>query len=319
MPRNRGRKASVDVARSERDRGREARKRSHGKHTGRVPNEAAGRRSRDLDTGVDDQSAPTRLLVVSTSGRAQGPERAVRASDRSGSSRVLQTAKVRADRPTSRAEDPDSSDSDSDSSSSDSDSSSSDSDSSASSISLPDPYDGKPDQRVFDGWVFKVKNWASLKKLPRRAVMYLFPRLVTGEAERCFRQYVVPTSFSRKWKPKEVFKLLQEHCFPYDHKVRLYRQLRSAKQGNRKVAAYAEEVEFLAGHLPHVSKKFLAIVFWEGLNYRIREKVVMMDEIELGRIDLQTLIRRALVAERACRIRPVRGLLLCDPDFRLRV
>ena len=44
----------------------------------------------------------------------------------------------------------------------------------------------------------------------------------------------------------------------------------------------------------------------------------MMDRIELGRIDLKTLIRRALVAERSGRNRPVCGLLLCDLDFRLR-
>ena len=113
------------------------------------------------------------------------------------------------------------------------------------------------------------ENWASLGKLPRKAVTWFFPRLVTGEAERCFRQYVLPTFYSRKWKPKDVSKLLQEHCFPNDHKVKLYKQLRSAKQGSRKVTAYDEEVEFLARHLPRINKEFLAIVFWADLNYRI--------------------------------------------------
>ena len=77
-------------------------------------------------------------------------------------------------------------------------------------------------------------------------------------------------------------------------------------------------MEFLAGYLPRISKEFLAIVFLAGLNYRIREKLDIMDEIELGRIDLKTLIRRALVAERSGRNGPVCGLLLCYLDFRLR-
>ena len=67
----------------------------------------AGRQSRDLDTDVDNQSASTCLLVAFMSGRVQGPEHAIlRASDRSKSSKVLQTVKVRADRPISRAEVP---------------------------------------------------------------------------------------------------------------------------------------------------------------------------------------------------------------------
>lgn len=190
MPRNRGRKASVDVAGSVKDHGREARKRSRGKHTGRAPNEAAGRRPRDLDTGVDDQSAFPRFPVASTGSRARGPERAVKASDRSMSSKVLQTAEIETDRPTPLVED---------------------SYSSAYSSTLsfsPDPYDGKPNQHVFDEWVLEVKNWVSLEKLSRKEVMYYFPRLVTGEAKRCFQKYVLPTLRSRKWKAKEVFELL---------------------------------------------------------------------------------------------------------------
>ena len=293
MPRNRGRKASVDVAGSVKDHGREARKRSRGKHTGRAPNEAAGRRPRDLDTGVDDQSAFPRFPVASTGSRARGPERAVKASDRSMSSKVLQTVNVQTNRPTSRVEDSDSSTSDSDSSASDSDSSTSDSDSSTFSISPPDPYDGRPDQRVFDEWAFYVENWVSLEKLSRKEVMYYFPRLVTGEAKQCFQKYILPTLGSRKWKPKEVFELLQEHCFPDDHKVRLYEQLRLAKQGNRKVIDYAEEVRFLAKHLPYVSKEFLALVFWSGLNPRIR-RALSSDGIKPGCVDPETLVQCAV-------------------------
>ena len=68
---------------------------------GHNPNEAARRRPRDLDTGVHDgQSASPRLLAASASSRAQGPERAVKASDLSKSSRVLRSAEIQADRRT---------------------------------------------------------------------------------------------------------------------------------------------------------------------------------------------------------------------------
>ena len=191
-------------------------------------------------------------------------------------SKVLQTAEVETDRPTPRVKDSDSS-----------------AYSSALSFSPPDPYDGKPNQRAFDEWVLEVKNWVSLEKLSRKEVMHHFPRLVTGEAKRCFQKYVLPTLRSRKWKTKEVFELLQEHCLPYDQRVRFYEQLKLAKQGNRRVIVYAEEVKFLAKHLPHVSKKFLALVFWAGLNPRIRNMLIMKG-IEPGRVDPETLVQRAL-------------------------
>jgi hypothetical protein len=246
----------------------------------------AGRRPRDLDTGVDDQSASSRLIVSSTSSRAQGPERAVKAGDRSKSNKVLPAAKGHKDRPVPRVED-------SDSSGCDSDSSASDSDSSASPISPPDPYDGKPDQRVFDVWVYKVEHWASLAELSRKEVMCWFPRLVTGEAEQCFQEHVLPTLYSRKWEFKEVFEILQEHCFPFDHKVKLYEQLKSVKQGNRKVIVYAGEVRFYAKHLPYVSEEFLALVFWAGLNRHTQSKLIMHG-VKPNRAGLKTLIRRAL-------------------------
>ena len=73
----------------------------------------------------------------------------------------------------------------------------------------------------------------------------------------------------------------------------MYEQLKLAKQGNRRVIVYAEEVKVLAKHLPHVSKKFLALVFWTGLNPRIRNMLVMKG-IEPSRVDPETLVQRAL-------------------------
>lgn len=286
MPRKHGNNANVGVARSERDHGKEAQRRSRGKRTGRKPDEAAGRRPRDLDYGVDDQSASSRLLVASTSSRASGPERAVKASDRSKSSKVLQAVKMQTDRPTSSVEDSGSSTSDSSSSTSDSGSSA------CYLIPQPPPYDGRPNQRAFDDWVASVENWVSLEKLSRKEVMYFVPLLVTGKARRCLELYVLPTLHSRKWKLKEVFEILQEHCFPFDRKVRLYEQLISAKQGNRKAIWFATEVEFLARHLPHVSGEFLGLVFWKGLNHRTRSKLIM-DGIVPGDINLETLVQHA--------------------------
>ena len=131
--------------------------------------------------------------------------------------------------------------------------------------------------------------------------MYFFPPLVTGEAEQWFRLFVLSPRSSRKWKPKQVFELLQELCFPYDHQLILYEQLASVKQGNRGVIEYAEEVRFLAGHLPHVSNKFLGLVFWAGLNPRIQNALTRMPGIESGRVGAESLIRRALKFDSASR------------------
>jgi len=284
MPyRNRGHKARGRVTRSERNHGKEAQNGSRGEHPGRAPSETAERRPRDLHSGVDDQSASPRLLVASTSSRAPEPERAVEASDRSKSNKVLQTAEIRANRPMTLSVE------DSDSSSSDTNYS----DSSACYLAQPpSPYDGKPDQRVFDDWVFGVKNWASLRKLSRMEVMCSFPALITGDARWCYQMYVSPTLRTKKWKPKDVFEVLQKHCFPHDHKIRLYEQLKAVKQGNRKVSWYAEEIVFLASHLPPVSKEFLAIVFYTGLNANVRS-LLAFDGIEPDNIDFETLVQHA--------------------------
>jgi len=95
--------------------------------------------------------------------------------------------------------------------------------------------------------------------------MYFLPQLITGEAERCFRRYVLPTFYSRKWKPKEVSKLLQEHCFPDDHKVRLYKQLRSAKQGNRKVRPHMlKRWSSLRDIFRASARSFLPLYSWQA-------------------------------------------------------
>jgi hypothetical protein len=265
------------------NRHRNARNRSPGKYAGRAPSEAAGRRPRD--SGVDAQSASARLLVASTGSRAQRPERAVEASDRSSEGEVLQTTETEADSPplTDRG---------SDSSASDSDSSS------YPPVRFPKPYDGRPDQRVFDTWVFYVKNWASLKGLRSREVMAFFPQLLTGDAMQHYMREVAPGLRSKKWKPKEVFKILQKKCFPPDHKVKLYHQLKSARQGNRRAKIFAEQLTFLARHLPYVSEEFLALVFWAGLNRRILSLLVQCG-IEPGELDLETLVERASRCQRA--------------------
>ena len=116
--------------------------------------------------------------------------------------------------------------------------------------------------------------------------------LVTGDAMWHYRKHVHPTLRLREWKPEDVFAVLQNHCFPWDHKIRSYERLKSAKQGNRKVVVFAEEVEFLARHLPSVSNECLALVFYSGLNRRIRSMLIS-DDIDLWSVDLETLIQRA--------------------------
>lgn len=119
--------------------------------------------------------------------------------------------------------------------------------------------------------------------------MVNFDLLLTGPASRLYRRRVYPPW---EWKPKKVFKLLQKECFPFNHQIILYDQLKSAKQGNRRAAEFAEELTFLASHLPHVSGKFLALVFWSGLNRRI-PLMLINDGIGPDDFDLETLAEHA--------------------------
>jgi hypothetical protein len=281
MPRNRRHNA-----RSERN-GKERQRRSH--------NEAAGRRSRDLDSGVDDRSADERLLVEQTSSRAPDLEHAVEAGDRSTSREVLPTVKGQTKRLALRVEDPDSSD---DSSDADTDSSTT---SSASSVtSTPRPYDGTADQDVFDSWVVRVKAWAALNRISDRNLVHWSPELVSGYARGCLELRVFPSLHSRKWKFKEVVEILQKHCFPIYHKLRLQRQLTSTFQGDLRVVEYAGKIYQLARHLPHIRKRWLTSIFYAGLNDRIVVKLAL-DGIELGKVDLETLVKRATEYDNAFR------------------
>jgi len=226
MPRNRGREATDGYTTSSERSGKKGRKRSYGKRAGQAPNEAAGRRLRDLDPGVDDQSADEHLLVEPTSSRAPDLDRVVMASDRPNSRKELQTVALQADRPTPGVEDVDSSTSDS-----------------SASYRYPPRYDGTADQDVFDEWRSGVEAWAAINEHSRRVVMRCFPLLLTGNALWCFRQYVSPTLHSRKWKPKKVFNVLQKRCFPPDYKLQVHSQLVSATQGDLRVIGFARKIK----------------------------------------------------------------------------
>jgi len=275
MTRNRGREATDGyIASSERS-GKKGRKRSYGKRAGQAPNEAAGRRPRDLDPGVDDQSADERL-VEPTSSRAPDLDRAVMASDRPNSRKVLQTVALQVDRPTLGVEDVDLSISDS-----------------SASYRYPPRYDGVADQDVFDDWRSGVEAWAAINEHSPRVVMHCFPLLVTGNALWCFKQYVSPTLHSRKWEPKKVFKVLQKRCFPPDYKLQVHSQLVSATQGNLRVIAFARKIKQLAEHVPYpVDEEFLATIFYTGLDRHIKARLIL-DGIEPDSADLETIVHCA--------------------------
>jgi len=302
MPINRGRQAlDGDIARSERN-GKEGRKRSYGKQ---APNEAARRRTRDPDSDVDDQSADPRLLVKPTSSRAPNLDRAVKASDRSKSRKVLQTVKIQTKRPVRRVEGLDSSDDLSDDSS-DTGTASSTTDTSSSfypSIPLPTPYDGRADLRVFDLWVDQVTTWVKYSKLSHKEVMYMFPHLVSGKAKSCFIAYFTPSRFlpQREQSLKEIFKAIHEDCFPPGHKMTLHKELMSASQGNLGVEDFASELRLRVKYLPYVNEQCLAAIFFAGVHKYIRIRLIA-DGMGQGDTDLETLLKRALEYECARRM-----------------
>ena len=275
------------------DRG--GRKRSHGDHNRPIPDEAVGRRPRGLESNV------VRILVESTSGRAPGLDQAAMASDRPRGREAPNTVKERNKRPTREVEDPDSSDSSDDETVSTTSDTSTGSSSSL-DIPLPDPYDGRPDQRAFDAWVDQVTFFVEYYKLSDDQVMYMLRRLVSGEAKSCFMSHFTPSRYlqPRERSLKEVFKVLQEECFPSDHKMTLHKQLMSATQGNLGVSDFADELRFRAKHLPYVNEQCLAAIFFVGVHKYIRVGLIM-DGMEQDGTDLETLVKYALRYERARR------------------
>ncbi|KAF9645134.1 hypothetical protein BDM02DRAFT_3078062, partial [Thelephora ganbajun] len=137
-------------------------------------------------------------------------------------------------------------------------------------------YDGRADQCTFDEWKHNVETWAEVNRLPRKVVMSSFPQFITGYAKTCFDLYVLPSLFSKKWEPKEVFEILQEHCFPLDYKMRVHTQLVLAKQGNLRVIDFVSEIVRLAEHVLYpVNEEFLVSILWTGLNGHIRTGLVL--------------------------------------------
>lgn len=136
-------------------------------HTGQAPNEAAGQRPRDLDSGDDDDSADVCIFSGTMTIIAQSPDRALEASDQPESGgESLHTMRQKYIS-SLRGEDADSSD---DSSGTDTGSSTSDGGASF-TMRRPDPYDGKADPLAFDEWKAKVETWAKVSGLSRKQEM----------------------------------------------------------------------------------------------------------------------------------------------------
>ena len=313
MPKN-----NDSLARSETD-GRDGQKRSHGTRTGRTPNESAGRRPRDLESGVDHKSAHARTTSKLTSGRAPGLDQATMASDRPKGREALDTVQVRTKKPPPRVEGSDSSD---DSSDTGTDSSYTDSSSMFSLFPPPSPYDGRADRHVFDLWELQVKLWAERNKLSDKEVMYLFLPLVSGKTKTCFMwNFATPSRYRppRKQTLKEILEVIHEECFPPRYKTTLHKELMSATQGNLGVREFADELRSLAKRLPYVGDQCLAAIFFVGVHKYIRVRFIL-DGMKQDSTDLETLVdyasryedaRRMLVSESAGQT------LLCahDPSF----
>lgn len=277
------------LARSERD-GREGQKRSRGKHAGRVPNESARRRPRDLGSGVDNNSAHPRP-TVKTSGRASDLDQAALASDRSKGRKALATVQVQTRSSAPRVEDTDSSDDDS--SDTGTDSSTTDTRSVSPFFPPPRPYDGRADRDAFDIWEDRVKCWAECNELSDKEVMYLFPLLVSGKAKACFMSNFAPS----RWLPpreqtlKEILKVIHEECFP-NYKMTSHEELVLATQGNLGVREFAHKLRSLARRLPYINDQFLAATFFLRVHKYIRVRFIL-DGMEQDCGDFETLVKYA--------------------------
>ena len=161
-------------------------------------------------------------------------------------------------------------------------------------IPLPSPYDGRPDQRAFDVWEFRVTLYFKCAKLSDHEAMWMFHLLVSGRALECFTAKFTLTSYPppSEWSPKEVFKVLQKECFPPDHKITSHKELMSATQGNLSVSDFAADFRFRAMHFPYVSEQCLAAIFFVGVHKYIRTQLIR-DGMGQDDTDLKTLEQHA--------------------------
>lgn len=61
-------------------------------------------------------------------------------------------------------------------------------------IPLSSPYDGRPDQRAFNVWEFRVTLYFKCAKLSDHEAMWMFHLLVSGRALECFTAKFTLTS-----------------------------------------------------------------------------------------------------------------------------
>ena len=161
-------------------------------------------------------------------------------------------------------------------------------------IPLSSPYDGRPDQRAFDIWEFRVTMYLKCAKLSDHEAICMFHLLVSGRALSCFMENFTPSRYPppNEWSLEEVFKVLQKECFPPDHKITLHKELMSATQGNFSVSYFAADLRFRAKHFPYISEQCLATIFFVGVHKYIRVGLIS-DGMGQDGTDLETLEEHA--------------------------
>ena len=78
----------------------------------------------------------------------------------------------------------------------------------------PEPYDGKADLDVFDGWVHSITNYAEVMKVRETTMIRMMSEYVTGTARIFYLKNVAGRA--HKWSFATIFLALFNYCFPKD-------------------------------------------------------------------------------------------------------
>jgi len=159
----------------------------------------------------------------------------------------------------------------------------------------PESYDGKPDLELFDGWMNSIITYADVMKIREKTMIKLMSSYVTGNAQ-LFYSRNVSGKFDR-WTYETLFSAMFDYCFPQEIMRKLRKRWNSASQGKQRVREYIRELELLAARFSEINERTVALKFWEGLNWELREKMCS-DRADPELDTLEELIEKAYSAEK---------------------
>ncbi|TFK78310.1 hypothetical protein K466DRAFT_448070, partial [Polyporus arcularius HHB13444] len=135
----------------------------------------------------------------------------------------------------------------------------------------PTQYDGSPDAQAFHKFVQEMTDYVDGYQLDSSRHAATVGHFLTGNA---YKFYANTVAFSPKtWSLRDVFVELFNYCFPVDFRQQTKKQLRKARQGDRSVKDYVQELTGLFLMVGFVPEENRVEKLWYGLKPQIQAEL----------------------------------------------